>query len=114
MAISSFNKGNVFNFNTEGLQFAELEDLYNSDENKVYPIKGFFINSKSKFGPRPVVVTPDFMADLPQHMLETVNQIIADPETVQQINDGKAGFRIRSYISKTYNKECFTVSFVDL
>lgn len=114
MAIANYNKGNVFNFNTEGLQFADLEDLFNSDEDHVYVIKGFFINTKSKFGPRPVVVTPDFMADLPQHMLKTVNQIIADPETVEQINNGKAGFKIRSYISKNYNKECFTVSFVNL
>lgn len=114
MSITKFNKGSVFNVNFFGLEFVKLEDLFNSDEDQVYVITGLFINQKSKYGPRPFVSTPDFLADLPSHMLETVEEIISSPEIVEQINSRKAGFKVRSYKSKTYNKECYSVEFVDL
>jgi len=115
MAISSYNKGSIFNVNTEGMKFEKMEDLYNlNGAEKVYTLSAVFINTKSNFGPRPVGVTPDFMVDFPNHTLPEVQQILQDPDTIQQIKEGKAGFQIRAYMSKTYNKECFTPHFVDL
>ena len=115
MAISSYNKGSIFNVNTEGMKFEKMEDLYNlNGAEKVYTLTAVFINTKSNFGPRPVGVTPEFMVDFPNHTLPEVQQILQDPDTIQQIKEGKAGFQIRAYMSKTYNKECFTPHFVDL
>ena len=33
---------------------------------------------------------------------------------VNQINDGQAGFKIYHYFSKKYNKNCFSVNWVDI
>ena len=41
-----FNKGKKFDFNTEGLEFTSLADLYNSNgEEKVYNLKAIFIKN---------------------------------------------------------------------
>lgn len=116
---TTYNRGSAFNVNFEGLEFISLQDLYDQQEpgkaeETVFKITGLFINQKSKFGPRPFVSTPNFLADLPAHMLETVQQMIGDPEVVEEINSGKVGFQLRTYTSKTYKNLCYTIFFVDL
>lgn len=116
---TSYNLGSSFNVNFEGLEFMKLQDLYDQQdpgqaEQTIFPITGLFINKKSKFGPRPFLSTPNFLADLPAHMLATIEQMIADPEVVEEINDGKIGFQLRTYTSKTYKNLCYTIFFVDI
>lgn len=101
------------------LPFLKLSDVY-EDENKVYTIADLWINPKSKFGEHPVVGILDEQGNawqnvsLPKHMTETVKSIINSADMVQAVNDGKAGFKVRKYHSKTYNKDCFSIEFVDI
>lgn len=113
---NKYNKnGRVFSIDTEGwTDYVGLSDLYEKDKEAVYPVHGFYINRKSKFGPRPTLISDGYFVNLPSHMLDDVVDIMGDPEAVADIEAGKVGFKVRTYTSKTYNKECFGVEFVDV
>lgn len=117
MAISNYNPQNVssFDVNFDRLIWKKLEDmLFDDGKGTVYTLTGIFIKRNGKFGPRPYVSTDQYLVDLPQRRLDDVEKMLEDPEVIQQIKDGKAGFWIRSYMSKKYDKECFDVFFEDL
>ena len=114
MGISNYNKfSRKFNAEISNLSFVKLEDLYKEAPTKEYVLTGLFINKKSKFGDRPYVATPDFLVDLPNGMLNTIKEMISEPMVVEAINNGQCGFKVVTYHSNRYNKECYTVEFVD-
>ena len=110
-----FNKGKKFNFNTEGLEFTSLADLYNANgENKEYILKAIFINTKSKFGDTPVFASDKFLVNAPSHLLDTVNEILSDASAIASINNDEVGFTIYPYKSEKFNVDTFGIKFVDL
>ena len=110
-----FNKGKKFDFNTEGLEFTSLADLYNANGEKTeYTLKAIFINTKSKFGDTPVFATDKFLVNAPSHLLDTVNEILSDADAIKAINDNKVGFTIYPYKSEKFNVDTFGIKFVDL
>lgn len=119
---TSYNKGSKFTTDISNLSFIKLEDAFKMAEDakavsgyiKPFILTGMFINNKSKFGPRPFVSTPDFLVDLPSHMLDTVKEMLADEAVVDEINHGLVGFVVRTYFSNTYKKDCYSIKFVDL
>ena len=115
MSISKFNsKGITFKFQApKTFTYYKLKDFPELiDTNKVNTIRGFFISTGGKYGEGAVMVTDTCYINLPSHMINRVKQIINDPDTVQQINEGAAGFKIRSY-DDNYGKKSLTVDFVD-
>lgn len=118
---TSYNKGSKFTANHSDLSFIKLEDAFKMQEDakavtgKVTPftLTGLFINNKSKFGARPFASTPDFLVDLPSHMLDTIKEMIDDEEVVNDINSGRVGFVVRTYYSNNYKKDCYSIKFVD-
>lgn len=122
MSATKYNKGTKFNTVLNGLNFIKLDEVFQMSEDEkattgkkpVYTITGIYINSKSKFGPRPFVSTPNFLVDLPSHMLDTAKAMLADHELIDDINAGKVGFSVRSYFSNKYHKDCYSVDFVDI
>lgn len=116
---SKHNKKRIFDIETEGLDYVSMEDAFNAyGKNATYRIDALYINTKGKFDDAPVaVVTIDnnrVMLNMPSHMTDEVNAIIADEEDIDTIKAGKAGLKIRPYHQKTYNKDCFGCEFVDL
>ena len=110
-----FNKGKKFDFNTEGLEFTSLADLYNSNgADKQYTLKAIFINTKSKFGDTPVFASPEFLVNAPMHMLDTVKEILSDNDAITAINNGEVGFTIYPYKAEKFNVDTFGIKFVDL
>lgn len=116
--IADFNRGSDFIIDFSKREWTKLEDIYCSptyDPERIHTINGLFINTKSKYGDRPFVAFDDiYLADLPNHLLETVKTIMGTPEIVEQINNGKAGFKVYAYMSQTFNRECYSVRFVDI
>ena len=111
------NKGNVFNIDTEGWsEYRDLKSLLKENgPDEVYPVHGFYINRKSQFGDAPVIISDGFFVNCPRHMLEDVRQIMTDAEDIAAINDGRVGFKVRTYEAKNYNnKKCYGVEFVDI
>jgi len=110
-----FNKGKKFDVDTSELGFVTLGELYEKNgENRQYLLTAIFINNKSKYGPSPVFATPEFLVNIPQHMLDTVNEILLDSDAVDSINSAKVGFTIYQYNSDKFNTVAYGVKFVDL
>lgn len=112
---TKFNKsGNKFTFKQGGdVNYLSLDDLYNRSENKIYPVKALYINKKSMFGDSPcVVINEDTTVNLPKHLLDTVIDMINDEECVNAINNNEVKFEIYSYKDSTFNKTCYSVSWL--
>lgn len=115
MAISKHNKAVAkFNVDTKDFEFKKLADLF--DEKKpetVFSVYGLYINRKSKYGPSPFAASDGYFISLPAHLLETVQEILADPESIEQMNNSKAGLVIRPYVDDK-GATHYTVDFVDV
>lgn len=119
---SKYNHGPLYNYvMPEGAQFMSLETLFKEhDENTIFPVYGFFINKKGMYGDNPVALSNGFFISLPEHLLEDVQQIMADDEATEQINGGGLGLQIRSYEKeiqgkggRTSKRVCYSVTWVD-
>lgn len=78
-------------------EYKTLEELYNADKEKIYIVRMFYTNKKSKFGDNEVVVTDDFIINLPKHLTEIVADIIANDDYFKAIENGKFAFNIYEY-----------------
>lgn len=118
MAFSAtkFNKDNKFTFKTpEDFTFETLDSLYDKNgEKKIYMVRALYLNTKSRYGVHPVIVTDNELVDIPKHTTETIREMIADDDCVEAINNKKVGFTIYSYIDNKYKKLCYSVRWVDI
>ena len=119
---SKYNKGTKYNYTMkDGAEFKTLEELYKEHgENSIFPVYGFFINTKGMYGDNPVALSHDFYISLPEHLLDDVKAIMADDEATEQINAGGLGLQIRPYEreikvkgDKTTKRTCYSVMWVD-
>lgn len=114
-----FNTRKIFNIDTEGFEYASLEHLYqkdaeNEDGPQVYVVRGLYINKKSLYDASPVAALDDCYVNLPAHLTEVCQEMINDPVAVVAINNGHCGFRIEKYHQKKYNRDCYSIEWVDL
>lgn len=111
-----YNKGSVFAFKTpDTFEFTTLDELFtNNGVDRVYPVKALYINTKSKYGEHPVIVTDSALVDVPKHLVDTVKEMISDEECVDAINNSHVGFTIYSYIDKRYKRTCYSINWVDM
>lgn len=110
-------KGSKFNIDTTGYTFKTCKELVEDQGlEKVYQIAALYINTKGKFDDHPVVVIPELKAllDLPSHMTEEVREILNNENDVDDINSGLVGIQLEEYVSKTYNRKCIGIKWVDL
>ena len=105
-----YNKGNKFNIDTTGYNYLKLSEL---DPEKVYVLRGLFINSKGAFGPSPVAIIEGNFVNLPQHTLSVVQDMLLDDETVATIKAGSAGFKLRKYTDSN-GKDRLSVEWMDV
>ena len=111
-----YNKGKRFSIDTTGWdKFFSLKELFTANgPDHVYGLNGCFVSEKGNYGPSPVFVSDGFFVNAPAHLLNDVKEILADDESIAQIEEGKAGFRIYEYEQTKYKRRCFGVEFVDL
>lgn len=83
-----------YNFPKREREFAKLSEL---TEGTKYPIQALFINTKGKFGDQGVIYTEDKIINLPKHLLSLVQELRADSEVTQAINEGQLAFETYSY-----------------
>lgn len=99
--------------------YKKLEDIYDSPENgdpsnNIYTVRGLFISTKGKFGDHPVIVTDTFFMDLPKHLTADVKEILNDNEAIDAINAGKCAVEVYKYESTKYNKQCYSINWIDV
>ena len=97
--ISDLNRGvRKFNYElTDKHEYKKLEELYKEDKNRIYFVRMFYTNKKSMFGENEVVVTDNYIINLPKHLTETVKKIVNNEEYLKLINEGKFVFKIYEY-----------------
>ena len=120
MGIAKFNKTSKFSYKLEGEpNYIGLKELYEKmGDDGVAKLLMFYKNTKGKFGDEFVAVVSFggvvYNANLPKHMNDTMSKMYDDDETVAEINEGKAGIKVYTYHSNTYNKDCYSVEFVEI
>lgn len=113
--MSRFNNTNVFGIDTTNYKYVGLKELFDTDPNAQYKVLGFFINSKGKFGPEPnAIIENKLIVNLPRHLLETVNELLDDDKYIEYIKQGHVAFSVYQYHSNKYNKDAYSVTWLDI
>ena len=116
MGITKFNKAELlFKDNERFDDFKTLEELYEENGKEVrYPVKGVY-SYESSYGKGCFIKSEWFNISLPSHLLETINNIRADQESIEEINDGKVFITIYSYTlpDKYPNKVFYSINFTE-
>lgn len=101
MVLEKFNKGTGFDFQTpKDFNFMNLSDLAQDESRERFLIKSMFINTKGKYGDNPVIVTDKELVNIPEHMLDTIKEMIATEEVVNLVNNDGAFFEIYEYTNQ--------------
>lgn len=115
MNIAKFNKTELlFNDNERFEDFRTLKDLFESGE-KTHQVKGVFTYN-STYGKGCFIKSDGYNISLPSHMVDTVEGIRNDLESVQEINDGKVGVEIYCYTlpDKYPDKTFYSINFIEI
>ena len=113
------NKTRIFEIETEGLEYLKPEEAFNKyGKEAVYRLDALFINRKGNYDDAPVAVVTtnndQFMLNMPAHMTEEVEKILADSTDIKDIKSGKVGIKLCPYHQKKFNRDCFGQEFVDI
>ena len=117
MGILKFNKSEVLFTNNERFDtFKTLEQLFTENgKDAKYGVNGVY-SYESTYGKGCFVKSDGFNISLPSNMVETVTKIREDKESVDEINNGKVGVTIYSYVlpEKYPDKTFYSVNFVEM
>lgn len=96
--LNQHNKGNRFNFQTpDDFEYINLNQLDNLYPGKKHQVNALYINTKSRYGHAPVVVTDTHIVNLPSHLLDTVKSLLNVSEFIDGVNNQEVGFTIYQY-----------------
>ena len=100
---NDLNKGRkTFDYEmTDKHEYRRLEELYKANKDGVYVVRMFYTNKKSRFGENEVVVTDDYIVNLPKHLTAAVEKITKNDKYLELIDQGKFVFKVYEY---EYNK----------
>lgn len=113
--MSKFNNTNVFGIDTSDYKYTNLTTLFNTDPDAKHKVLGLFVNTKGKYGAEPnAIIENNLIVNLPRHLLETVNELLDDDRYIDYIKAGHVGFTIYQYHSSKYNKDAYSVTWLDL
>lgn len=113
--MSKFNNTNVFGIDTSDYKYTNLATLFNTDPEAKHKVLGVFVNTKGKYGAEPnAIIENNLIVNLPRHLLETVNELLDDDRYIDYIKAGHVGFNIYQYHSSKYNKDAYSVTWLDL
>lgn len=113
---SKYSKASpVFNIRLNHPVYTSLADLFSEyGSGHVFAISGVYINTKGKYGPQALIaINESTLVNLPSHLLEDCEKMRKDPEAIEAINNGQAGFKVYQYSTKNGNTG-FSVDWVDI
>ena len=113
--MSRFNNTNVFGIDTTNYKYVDLKEMFDTDPDARHKVLGFFVNTKGKFGPEPnAIIDNKLIVNLPRHLLETVNELLDDNKYIEYIKQGHVAFTVYQYHSNKYNKDAYSVTWLDI
>lgn len=89
--------------------FKKLKEI---GEGNSFTIYGLYINKKGKYDAHPVAISSSMKVDLPSHLTEKIEKILASDEMCEAIEAGKCGAEVYKY--EAQGKECYSINFKDL
>lgn len=110
---NSFNKV-TFSIDVTDFEYCKLAALYNEKAPQtVYHLDGMWVN-KSPLGESPVFICAELgkLVNMPMHLTPTVKEILANPNAVNAIKNGKVGFTVYEY--ESHGRKCYNVKFADI
>lgn len=112
MSISNYNsKGKQFIVDNSEFPFVKLRDLVPGRE---YPLFGCFVTpDKNGYGEGAVLITADHNVNIPGRYVAKIREFLADPEVIDQINDGKAAFSYEIVYSEKYKRDAYRITWID-
>lgn len=122
---NSYNTKKIFDIDTSDFEYKKLEELWEENSvipdgeteevcTTVFPVRGLYLNNKSMYDPQPTAALDDCYVNLPAHMYKMAVDILNDPRAIAAINQGKVGFTIERYYQKRFQKQCYSVTWVDM
>ena len=88
----------------EGTPYVKLSELFEEkNPDRIFQVKGFYINTKGKFGEAPVIHIENLLVNAPSHLVPTIKAMREDEELIQLVNEGKVGFKIEPYTNSYGN-----------
>lgn len=113
-----YNRDRLFDIDVTGLEYHSLKEIF-ENEDVIYTLEAIYINRNSQFAAETpcVVASNDHFrgyVNLPEHKITVCKDILADDAAIAAINAGKVGFTIYRYHSSTYNKDCYSIRWIDL
>ena len=104
---------------TKDFEYFKLQDLFEMNgPDATYVLKGVFVNRNKPeqqlkdYGASPVGILEDRLVNLPNHMLQEIEDILKDEEDIESIMNGEAVFKIREYTS--HNKTCYGIDWQEV
>lgn len=104
---------------TEDFEYFKLADLFEMNgADQTYTLRGVFVNKNKtekqlkEYGASPVGILDDKLINLPNHMLEEVEEILKSKEDIDDILAGNAVFKIREY--ESHNKTCYGIDWQEV
>lgn len=101
--------------------YVKLQDLYESNPGEIHIVRGCFINPKTQYVSKVthrkeagVIMLDDVLVNVPDHQIGAILRILEDAEACAAINAGYCGFTVRKYWQPSYNKDCYSIDFVDI
>ena len=96
--MSKFNNSGAFvDVNTQGFKYLSMKDVYTSEGDKPYPIKGLFLNTKGKYGTEAVAIGDKILINLPSYCVEDVEVMLKDDVVIDAIKQGRVGIKSVPY-----------------
>lgn len=109
--LNKYSNGGIrFDYDNEKeREYIKLGEL---DMSKTYPIEALFINTKGKFGDQGVIISGDYIVNLPNHLTEMIEEMRQDSEMVDAINQRLFDFEIYEFESNKYNRVSHSINLV--
>ena len=111
MGIAKHNKGFVsidWGVDTQGYKFQKCSTQPFGEK---LPIFGVFITPDAGYGEGAVCIMDGYLLNISERYIETIREIVQDPEAVAEIKAGKACITITEFTSKKYKKKGYDVQF---
>lgn len=111
-----------FDVDTDGFEYVNLKDLYESDEydGEILPVFGGYITTDRRteterrlgkgIGPHPVLILEDKFLNLPQHTTKVWQKVFTNDEACDAIREGHLGVSIYTYEKKGYSETFYSVN----
>lgn len=113
MFTDKYSHGKKFNVDDSGFDFISLDEFVkNNPATKQVKVLGLF-TFDGKYGKRAAIVAEGYKITVPDHIVPDIDSILATPDEIAAINDGKCGFVFSTYEDKN-GKTRNSGSFIDI